>query len=85
MKKSIFYIIIILNLSFCTRVYAQSNTENIEVLISTFLGNGSRNYYGNEAPERLDSVWKIYLGEGISPAYGTDKVWKGAGWTGQPL
>lgn len=85
MKKSIFYLIIILNLSFYARVYAQSNTENIEVLISTFLGNASRNYYGNEAPERLDSVWKIYLGEGISPAYGTDKVWKGAGWTGQPL
>lgn len=66
----------------------QENLEqdpNIEVLISTFLGNEKRNYYGNEAPTRLDSVWKIYLGEGISPAYGKDKVWKGAGWTGQPL
>jgi outer membrane protein assembly factor BamB len=57
----------------------------VEVLISSFLGNEKRNYYGNQAPEKLDTIWKLYLGEGISPAYGIDKVWKGAGWTGQPL
>jgi outer membrane protein assembly factor BamB len=68
----------------CVYTYAQKQ-DNIEVLISTFLGNEKRNYYGNEAPAKLDTIWKIYLGEGISPAYGTDKVWKGAGWTGQPL
>ncbi|RLD68951.1 MAG: hypothetical protein DRI95_01585 [Bacteroidetes bacterium] len=62
----------------------KTNNE-IEILISTFLGNESRNYYGNKAPDKLDTIWKIYLGEGISPAYGKEKVWKGAGWTGQPL
>ena len=57
-----------------------------EVVISTYLGNEQRNYYGNEAPEKLDLIWKLYLGEGISPAYGNPlKTWKGAGWTGQPL
>lgn len=66
-------------------IIAQINIPKVEVLSSTFLGNEKRNYYGNEAPEKLDLVWKIYLGEGISPAYGIDKVWKGAGWTGQPL
>ena len=68
-------------------IFAQEKKEhnNIEVLISTFLGNETRNYYGNEAPNKLDTIWKIYLGEGVSPAYGKEKVWKGAGWTGQPL
>ena len=67
------------------QLFSQKQEKNVEVLISTFLGNEKRNFYGNEAPSKLDSVWKIYLGEGISPAYGKDKVWKGAGWTGQPL
>ena len=70
-------------------VFAQNqekqSDDKIEILISTFLGNESRNYYGNEAPDKLDTIWKIYLGEGVSPAYGKEKVWKGAGWTGQPL
>jgi outer membrane protein assembly factor BamB len=57
-----------------------------EVVSGTYLGNEKRNYYGNLAPDRLDLVWKLYLGEGISPAYGNPlKLWKGAGWTGQPL
>jgi len=57
-----------------------------DVVIETYLGNEKRNYYGNEAPEKLDLIWKLYLGEGISPAYGNPlKLWKGAGWTGQPL
>lgn len=59
--------------------------DSITVVISTFLGNEHRNYYGNRAPSRLDEIWRIELGEGVSPAYGEDKVWKGAGWTGQPL
>jgi len=58
----------------------------VKPLIYTYLGNEQRNYYGNRAPEKLDTLWKLYLGEGISPAYGNpNKVWKGAGWTGQPL
>jgi len=59
-------------------------TDSIEVIISTFLGNERRNYYGDSLPDRLDTIWKFYLGEGLSPAYGYDKIWKGAGWTGQP-
>ncbi|MBN2348048.1 MAG: PQQ-binding-like beta-propeller repeat protein [Bacteroidales bacterium] len=60
--------------------------ENIEVISGTYLGNEQRNFYGDEAPSRLDTLWSLYLGEGISPAYGNpNKIWKGAGWTGQPL
>lgn len=65
-------------------VQAQKPTP--KPLISTYLGNEARNYYGNKAPEKLDLLWKIWLGEGVSPAYGNpNKVWKGAGWTGQPI
>lgn len=59
--------------------------DSIDVVISTFLGNETRNYYGDSLPSKLDTIWKFYLGEGLSPAYGYDKIWKGAGWTGQPL
>jgi len=85
MKKIFFYLFIIQIFASGNLLFSQKHEKNIEVLISTFLGNEKRNFYGNEAPSKLDSVWKIYLGEGISPAYGKDKVWKGAGWTGQPL
>jgi len=81
----IIFLILPLKLAFPTIVSAQNTDKKIEVLISTFLGNAKRNFYGNEAPNKLNTIWKIWLGEGISPAYGTDKVWKGAGWTGQPL
>jgi len=64
---------------------ARTALDSIDIVIGTYLGNEKRNYYGNSAPEKLDTLWKIYLGEGISPAYGKDKLWKGAGWTGQPL
>lgn len=63
----------------------RTSLDSIEVIISTFLGNETRNYYGNTAPDNLNEVWKFYLGEGVSPAYGYNKIWKGAGWTGQPL
>jgi outer membrane protein assembly factor BamB len=59
----------------------------ITVDIGTFLGNEQRNYYGNEAPENLDINWKLWLGKGktiISRKIG-EKIWSGAGWTGQPL
>jgi len=65
--------------------YTQS-TDSVTIHIGTYLGNEERNFYGNEAPSKLDTLWRIYLGEGISPAYGNPKkLWKGAGWTGQPL
>jgi outer membrane protein assembly factor BamB len=87
MKTKYFSLLIILFIIDFQPVKAQ-NTKNLnpEPLIHTYLGNENRNYYGNNAPERLDLIWKLYLGEGISPAYGNpNKVWKGAGWTGQPL
>jgi outer membrane protein assembly factor BamB len=59
----------------------------IEVIIGTFLGNWQRNYYGNRAPEKLDVIWRTYLGKGttiISKKIG-EKEWAGSGWTGQPL
>ncbi len=56
-------------------------------IIQTFLGNWQRNFYGENAPDKLDLVWKHYLGKGetvISRKVGS-KIWAGAGWTGQPL
>jgi outer membrane protein assembly factor BamB len=58
-----------------------------QVIIGTFLGNEERNYYGNRAPDKLDVIWKHYLGKGetvISRKLGS-RTWAGAGWTGQPL
>jgi len=63
----------------------RTSLDSIEIIISTFLGNETRNYYGNHAPSNLNLLWKFYLGEGVSPAYGFNKIWKGAGWTGQPI
>jgi outer membrane protein assembly factor BamB len=65
----------------------QGNSKHIKVEIGTFLGNWQRNYYGNNAPSRLDVLWKVYLGKGktvISRKIG-EKEWAGSGWTGQPL
>src|SRR6056297_2689705 len=56
-------------------------------IVKTFLGNWQRNYYGENPPDKLDVIWKHYLGKGetvISRNIGT-KEWAGAGWTGQPL
>lgn len=62
----------------------RSKIDNIQVIISTFLGNEQRNFYGDSLPDKLDTIWSFHLGEGMSPAYGYNKIWKGAGWTGQP-
>jgi len=85
--KPIFNTIIFLIFFINTNSVFSQATENInvEILIESFLGNKQRNFYGNEAPNKLKTVWKLYLGKGVSPAYGKEKVWKGAGWTGQPL
>jgi len=56
-------------------------------IIQTFLGNWQRNFYGKNAPDTLEIVWKHYLGKGetvISRKSGS-REWAGAGWTGQPL
>lgn len=62
-------------------------SDSIEFLIPTFRGNVERNFYGYGRVDRLDVIWKFYLGEGItviSRKLG-ERKWKGAGWTGQPL
>lgn len=87
-KRHIFLLILLSGLLYSssgTAVFAQGDT--IEILNQTFLGNWQRNYYGIDAPSRLDVIWKHYLGEGstvISRKLGSVD-WKGAGWTGQPL
>ncbi len=100
--KFIYKIIIVpllLGIFFCS--VAQTQTDSIKTvqdslfvadtltypIIQTFLGNWQRNFYGKNAPDKLDLVWKHYLGKGetvISRKVGS-KIWAGAGWTGQPL
>ena len=61
--------------------------DTVEVLVGTFRGNDLRNGYGRGIPEGLDVVWRLYLGKGrtvISRKLG-ERIWAGAGWTGQPL
>jgi outer membrane protein assembly factor BamB len=66
---------------------SDGKVNSVELIIPTFLGGKGRNYYGNEAPNRLDLIWKFYLGKGktvISKKIG-EKEWAGSGWTGQSL
>ncbi len=70
-----------------TRSKIKNDSAMYEVLIETFLGNEQRNYYGEDPPDKMDIIWKLYLGKGktvISRKIG-EKEWEGAGWTGQPL
>ena len=67
--------------------YTFNDSIDFELIIPTFLGNYQRNFYGDSAPEKLNIHWKLNLGQGrtiISRKAG-EKVWAGAGWTGQPL
>lgn len=61
-------------------------SAQIKPLVSTYLGDNERNFYGNRAPSKLRVKWKTYLGSGKT-TFGTrdTRTWKGAGWTGQPL
>jgi len=58
-----------------------------EIINGTFLGNETRNYYGNYCSDSLNLQWKYFLGSGktIVTAEAGVEVWAGAGWTGQPL
>jgi len=58
-----------------------------EIYNGTFLGNESRNWYGNYCGDSLNLKWKLFLGSGktIVTAEAGVEVWSGAGWTGQPL
>lgn len=61
--------------------------DSIELLMPTFRGTAERNFYGWGEVNRLDVIWKFYLGEGITVIgrKSGKRKWKGAGWTGQPL
>jgi hypothetical protein len=58
-----------------------------QIINGTFLGNESRNWYGNNSGDSLNLKWKLFLGSGktIVTAEAGVEVWSGAGWTGQPL
>ncbi|MEO5645145.1 MAG: PQQ-binding-like beta-propeller repeat protein [Bacteroidia bacterium] len=61
--------------------------DSIEIRVGTFLGNSSRNYYGDSMGNDLQLIWKSFLGKGktiVSASKGVEE-WFGAGWTGQPL
>jgi hypothetical protein len=61
--------------------------DSIEIRVGTFLGNASRNYYGDSIGNDLQLIWRSYLGKGttiVNAAKGVEE-WFGAGWTGQPL
>ncbi len=60
-------------------------SDSISLIVSTFRGNEKRNFYGNNAPDKLNPIWKFNLGSGRSIVKDMPKVWAGAGWTGQPL
>lgn len=61
--------------------------DSIQIRVGTFLGNGSRNYYGDSIGNGLNIIWKTFLGKGttIVNAKKGLETWFGAGWTGQPL
>lgn len=64
---------------------ADSSYYHLRVLNGTFLHYPSRNYYGDSAPSHLQTIWKVFLGQGTTKVGSVTKTWKGAGWTGQPL
>lgn len=57
---------------------------NTELLISSFLGNPLRSYYGQGFVKGLNIKKKFYLGCGTTLVGTVTKHWCGAGWTGQP-
>jgi outer membrane protein assembly factor BamB len=65
----------------------KKNNDSIEIKVGTFLGNASRNYYGDSIGNDLQLIWKTFLGKGttiVTASKGVEE-WFGAGWTGEPL
>src|ERR1041385_1329178 len=65
----------------------KKKNDSIEIKVGTFLGNASRNYYGDSIGNDLQLIWKTFLGKGttiVTASKGVEE-WFGAGWTGQPL
>lgn len=82
------------NISQNKTLHAQNSDENFKlnrelktdiIINQTFLGNSRRNFYGNEAPSKLDIIWALNLGTGKTRVGSSERLWSGAGWTGQPL
>ncbi len=67
-----------------TNIYPEIN-QKLYPIIPTFLGNFTRNYYGNEAPDKLELIGKLFLGVNTTKVGSKELKWGGAGWTGQPL
>lgn len=65
--------------------HSDGRQEQLKVLNGSFLHNTMRNYYGDSAPNQLTTIWKHKLGQGTTHVGTETKIWKGAGWTGQPL
>jgi hypothetical protein len=66
-------------------VSGDAHGAEITAINPTYLGGPQRNYYGDRAPNRLDIIWKLDLGSGRTQLRDKTPLWKGAGWTGQPL
>lgn len=80
-------LIAIIFFSFFLCFLALSN-DSVNVIISTFLGSHQRNFYGKDAPDNLDIIWRTSLGCGYTVYPTRDREVRqlcGAGWTGQPL
>jgi outer membrane protein assembly factor BamB len=76
---------LIFSILFLTASLGFSQDDSIQVIVETFRGNEKRNFYGHDAPKRLNLKWKLHLGSGKSIVKDIPTVWAGAGWTGQPL
>jgi outer membrane protein assembly factor BamB len=61
--------------------------QDIRLAYPTYLGTPQRRSGGmGPAPERLDVIWKLQIGTGLTARKSDDKLvtWSGTGWTGQP-
>jgi outer membrane protein assembly factor BamB len=59
----------------------------VELAYPTYLGGPERRSYGKgPVPERLDVIWKVKIGSGLTNRKSDGKAvtWSGTGWTGQP-
>ena len=61
--------------------------EDIVLTHPTYLGGASRGSSGpGPAPDRLDVIWRVEIGTGLTERLSDGKLvtWSGTGWTGQP-
>ena len=61
--------------------------EGLDLAYPTYLGGEERRTYGDGvAPESLDLIWKVKIGNGLTARKSDNKLvtWAGTGWTGQP-